>query len=46
MHCALYKEEIDFKQKEGGEALLQKMADINGFGIILFPDRPNVCKED
>ncbi len=41
----LYKEEIDFKQKEGGEALLQKMAEINGFGMILFPDRPNVCAE-
>lgn len=39
----LYKEEMIFKQKEGGEALLQKMAGINGFGMILFPDRPNVC---
>ena len=39
----LYKEEIDFQQKEGSEALLQKMAGINGFGMIIFPDRPNVC---
>lgn len=42
----LYKEEIDFKQQEGGEALLQKMVGINGFGMIIFPDRPNVCLEE
>lgn len=42
----LYKEEIDFKQQEGGKALLQKMVGINGFGMIIFPDRPNVCLEE
>ena len=42
----LYREEIDFQQKEGSEALLKKMAGINGFGMIVFPDRPNVCLEE
>lgn len=41
----LYQEEIAFQQKEGTEALLQKLSGINGFGMIFFPDRPNVCMD-
>lgn len=42
----LYREEIAYQQEAGSEAMLQKMADINGFGMIIFPDRPNVCAEE
>ncbi|MBM6828903.1 suppressor of fused domain protein [Anaerotignum lactatifermentans] len=42
----LYREEIAFQQEAGSEAMLQKMGDINGFGMIVFPDRPNVCAEE
>ena len=38
----LYKEEIEEKQKEGMEAFITKLSTINGFGMIIFPDRPNV----
>ncbi|WMI82054.1 suppressor of fused domain protein [Anaerotignum sp. MB30-C6] len=38
----LYKEEIEGKQKEGTEGLLTKLSSLNGFGMIIFPDRPNV----
>lgn len=40
----LYKEEIDLKQNEGTEALVTKLSELTGFGMIIFPDRPNVGK--
>ena len=42
----LYKEEMDYKMKYGTEALLQKLSKLNGYGMIVFPDRPNVCADD
>ena len=41
----LYKEEMDYKMEAGTEALMQKLAALNGFGMIVFPDRPNVCEK-
>ncbi|KXL52458.1 suppressor of fused protein (SUFU) [Anaerotignum neopropionicum] len=38
----LYKEEIEGKQEEGTEALITRLSTLNGFGMIVFPDRPNV----
>ncbi len=38
----LFKEEIEGKQKEGTEALITKLSSLNGFGMIIFPDRPCV----
>lgn len=38
----LYKEEIQTKQKEGVETLFSKLSALKGFGMIVFPDRPNV----
>lgn len=38
----LYKEEIQGKQAEGTEALITKLSTLNGFGMIIFPDRPSV----
>ncbi len=41
----LYKEEIEAKRDEGTEAFMTKLSTINGYGMIVFPDRPNVCKQ-
>ncbi|NCC15494.1 MAG: suppressor of fused domain protein [Clostridia bacterium] len=41
----LYKEEIEGKQKDGTEALMTKLSALNGFGMIVFPDRPNVWEK-
>ena len=42
----LYQEEMEYQKTAGTEALLQKLAALKGFGMIVFPDRPNVCKEE
>lgn len=41
----LYKEEMEGQQKEGTEVLLQQLSALNGFGMIVFPDRPNTFLE-
>lgn len=41
----LYKDEIQGKQEEGTEALITKLSAVNGFGMIVFPDRPNVWEK-
>ena len=38
----LYQEEILKERAEGLEALLGSLSAINGFGMTIFPDRPNV----
>lgn len=40
----LYKEEMLYKEKEGIEALFGKLNQVNGYGMIVFPDRPNVAE--
>jgi hypothetical protein len=40
---ALYPEEIDFKLREGAEALLDRLAELPLTGLFDF-QRPNVCK--
>lgn len=42
----LYKEEMKYKLENGTEALLEKLFLLNGMGMIVFPDRPNVCIEE
>lgn len=39
----LYKEEIEAKRDAGTEAFIAKLSTITGFGMIVFPDRPNVA---
>ena len=39
----LYREEMEYKLEAGTEALLEKLFKLNGFGMVVFPDRPNVC---
>lgn len=39
----LYREEMEYQKTAGTEALMQKLAALKGFGMIVFPDRPNVC---
>ena len=48
MYCVipLYKEEVEYQKTAGTEALMQKLAALNGFGMIVFPDRPNVCETE
>jgi hypothetical protein len=48
MYCVipLYKEEMEYQKTAGTEALMQKLAALNGFGMIVFPDRPNVCETE
>lgn len=40
----LYREEMEYQKAAGTEALMQKLAALKGFGMIVFPDRPNVCE--
>ena len=42
----LSDEEMEYQKNAGTEALMQKLAALNGFGMIVFPDRPNVCAEE
>ncbi len=46
LYCLLplYREEMEYKLQMGAEALLQKLSTLNGGGLVIFPDRPNVCK--
>ena len=48
MYCVipLYKEEMEYQKTAGTEALMQKLSALNGYGMIVFPDRPNVCTEE
>ena len=48
MYCVipLYKEEMEYQKAAGTEALMQKLSVLNGYGMIVFPDRPNVCAEE
>ena len=48
MYCVipLYKEEMEYQKTAGTEALMQKLSVLNGYGMIVFPDRPNVCAEE
>ena len=48
LYCVmpLYKEEMEYQKTAGTEALMQKLAGLNGFGMIVFPDRPNVCEKE
>lgn len=39
----LYREEMEYERTAGTEALLQRLSALNGYGMIVFPDRPNVC---
>ncbi len=34
---------MEYKLEAGTEALLEKLFKLNGFGMVVFPDRPNVC---
>lgn len=40
----LYKSEMEFAQTEGIPKLMEKLAELKGYGMILFPDRPDVTK--
>lgn len=42
----LYREEMAYRQTAGAEALLARLAALKGYGMIVFPDRPNVCAEE
>ena len=39
----LYKEEMQWKQEKGITSLLEKLSELTGYGMVIFPDRPNVC---
>lgn len=41
----LYREEMEYQQRAGAEALLERLSTLNGYGMVVFPDRPNVCEE-
>ncbi len=39
----LYKEEMEFAKNAGIPKLMEELAKLKGYGMILFPDRPNTA---
>ena len=42
----LYQEEMEFQKTAGTEALMERLSQLKGYGMIIFPDRPNVCETE
>ncbi|WP_317855956.1 suppressor of fused domain protein [Chakrabartyella piscis] len=40
----LYRAELEFAQKEGVPKLMEQLATLKGYGMIVFPDRPMVAE--